>query len=91
MVHNELLNLLKKLQIELDKNDLANINTMTQKELQDLIKNINEKLHKKELKESDTPELIKWFTNAIQEFEEEHPTITTMFGQIVTSLSNLGI
>lgn len=84
---NEKLNaLLEQVHAELQK--VEQVDSEKLKLLQTLEQDVQALLRKTEV---ETPSILKRMQNAVDQFEVEHPTLTTLLSEVSTILSNAGI
>ena len=84
----ELQKSLDALRIEVD--DMGPEHSDTQKRFQDVIADLEEQIddiQDEEVRES----MMRGLPRLIDQFEEEHPSITEALNRIMTTLSNMGI
>lgn len=78
--------LLEKVHAELQKVDKVDADSL--KLLQDLEQDVQALLKKSEV---ETPSILGRMRKAVERFEVEHPTLTTLLSEVSTILSNAGI
>ncbi|MBK7450526.1 MAG: DUF4404 family protein [Anaerolineales bacterium] len=78
--------LLKQVHAELQKIDKVDADSL--KLLQDLEQDVQSLLKKAEV---ETPSILERMQEAVEQFEVEHPTLTTLLSEVSTILSNAGI
>ncbi|MBI3168211.1 MAG: DUF4404 family protein [Chloroflexi bacterium] len=78
--------LLEKVHAELQKVD--KVDADSRKLLQDLEQDVQSLLKKSEV---ETPSILERMQKAVERFEVEHPTLTTLLSEVSTILSNAGI
>lgn len=78
--------LLEQVHAELQKVDKVDAESL--KMLQDLEQDVQTLLEKSEV---ETPSILERMQKAVERFEVEHPTLTTLLSEISTILSNAGI
>jgi hypothetical protein len=78
--------LLKQVHAELQKIDKVDADSL--KLLQDLEQDVQSLLKKAEV---ETPSILERMQDAVEQFEVEHPTLTTLLSEVSTILSNAGI
>ena len=79
--------LLVQVHAELQKVDMVDADSL--KLLQDLEQDVQSLLKKVDALE--TPSILERMQKAVEEFEVEHPTLTTLLSEVSTILSNAGI
>ncbi len=78
--------LLEQVHDELQKVDQVDAESL--KLLQDLEQDVQSLLKKSEV---ETPSILGRMQKAVERFEVEHPTLTTLLSEVSTILSNAGI
>ena len=78
--------LLEQVHAELQKMD--KIDPESLKLLQDLEQDVQSLLKKSDV---ETPSVLERMQKAVERFEVEHPTLTTLLSEVSTILSNAGI
>jgi len=78
--------LLEQVHAELQKVDKVDPESL--KLLQDLEQDVQSLLKKSDV---ETPSILERMQKAVERFEVEHPTLTTLLSEISTVLSNAGI
>jgi predicted nucleic acid-binding Zn-ribbon protein len=78
--------LLEKVHAELQKVEKVDADSL--KLLQDLEQDVQALLKKAEV---ETPSIRERMRKAVEQFEVEHPTLTTLLSEVSTILSNAGI
>lgn len=78
--------LLEQVHAELQKEDKVDADSL--KLLQDLEQDVQSLLKKAEV---ETPSILERMQEAVEQFEVEHPTLTTLLSEVSTILSNAGI
>lgn len=78
--------LLEQVHAELQKMDKVDPESL--KLLQDLEQDVQSLLKKSDV---ETPSVLERMQKAVERFEVEHPTLTTLLSEVSTILSNAGI
>ena len=78
--------LLEQVHAELQKVDKVDADSL--KLLQDLKQDVQSLLKKSEV---ETPSVLDRMQKAVERFEVDHPTLTTLLSEVSTILSNAGI
>lgn len=86
MNDKKLSQLLEQVHAELQKMDKVDADSL--KLLQDLEQDVQSLLKKSEV---ETPSILERMRKAVERFEVEHPTLTTLLSEVSTILSNAGI
>ena len=78
--------LLEQVHAELQKVDKVDADSL--KLLQDIDQDVQSLLKKSEV---ETPSILERMQKAVEPFEVEHPTLTTLLSEVSTIVSNAGI
>lgn len=90
MPSSELLNLLKKLKLEI--NNIKSVDKSSVEMLDKMKKEIDRALERSEAKqEIEKSSLVEWLEKSVEHFEASHPELTAKMNNVINFLNNVGL